>query len=165
LILSTRCPLINGQWKTKPTRGRDRFAQGPLVESGLKFGSAFRLVKICNKKLCSPPQERTVAYASGSERCVLIPCNSVANSSASASASASSVSLLLLLLLLLLLPCLCFCFCFCFCFFCLPCLCFCLFRVFPWQILLLLSLLPSVANSTFLQRKHNSCYFKNTVTL
>ena len=27
----------------------------------------FRLVKICNKKLCSPPQERTVAYASGSE--------------------------------------------------------------------------------------------------
>ena len=42
LILSTRCPLINGQWKTKPTRGRDRFAQGPLVESGLKFGSASR---------------------------------------------------------------------------------------------------------------------------
>ena len=27
----------------------------------------FKLVKICDKKLCSPPQERTVAYASGSE--------------------------------------------------------------------------------------------------
>ena len=60
----------------------------------------FRLVKICNKKLCSPPQERTVAHASGSERSVFlswlifcffclpclffclfheIPCHSVAN--------------------------------------------------------------------------------------
>ena len=42
----------------------------------------FRLVKICNKKLCSPPQERTVAHASGSERCVfwfrVFPCHSVA---------------------------------------------------------------------------------------
>ena len=37
----------------------------------------FRLVKICNKKLCSPPQERTVAHASGSECSVLFPCNSV----------------------------------------------------------------------------------------
>ena len=34
----------------------------------------FKLVKICNKKLCAPPQERTVAHASGSERIVLIPC-------------------------------------------------------------------------------------------
>ena len=45
----------------------------------------FRLVKICNKKLCSLAQERTVAHASDSERCVflpwlcfsLFPCNSV----------------------------------------------------------------------------------------
>ena len=37
----------------------------------------FKLVKICNKKLCAPPQERTVAHASGSERIVLIPCFSV----------------------------------------------------------------------------------------
>ena len=43
LILSTRCPLINGQWKTKPTRGRDRFAQGHLVESYLRFGPASRV--------------------------------------------------------------------------------------------------------------------------
>ena len=38
----------------------------------------FKLVKICNKKLCAPPQERTVAHASGSERIVLIPCFPVA---------------------------------------------------------------------------------------
>ena len=46
LILSTRCPLINGQWKTKPTRGRDRFAQGYLVESCLRFGPASRVFVI-----------------------------------------------------------------------------------------------------------------------
>ena len=33
----------------------------------------FRLVKICNKKLCSLAQERTVAHASDSERCVFLP--------------------------------------------------------------------------------------------
>jgi len=39
----------------------------------------------------------------------------------------------------------------------------CLFRVIPWQILLLLSLLPSVANSFFLQFKAKYGYFRNVL--
>ena len=111
----------------------------------------FRLVKICNKKLCSPPQERTVAHASGSESSVLFPwlmlplglhsvslllsfpCNSVANASACsffrASASVFSVKFRVN-------PWLYFCL--------LPCFASAYFRVIPWQMLLLI--LPSVAN-------------------
>ena len=49
-------------------------------------------------------------------------------------------------------------------FFFIPCLCFCLFRVNPWQMLLLL-LLPSVPNSSFLQLKPKSRYFTKAITL
>ena len=105
------------------------------------------------KSCCSPPQERTVAHASGSERSVLIPCHSVANHLL----VLNSVALFLLILpsvFFRVIPWQIFCFClflpflpwqmllrfllsvffrvhpwqiFCFCLVFLPWLCFCLF--------------------------------------
>ena len=85
LILSTRCPLVNGQWKTKPMRGRDR------VESCLRFGPASRVFVT----LAAPPLS-TSRMRSSILILLFTECFTITNSSFACASSLYLVGILLL---------------------------------------------------------------------